>query len=232
MSTHDPSPELRLTTTSYAILTQLALRPWSPYELVQQRVRYFRYTRPLTESAIYREMKRLAVMGVAEGRTEKTGRRSRTVYSITDLGLVQLREWLDTPVAPLALEFEAMIRLFAAPVATEEQISAALEQVLANARTMLEFGSQVRSEFLDGRNPLQEHVYVRAMVVDFRVRLFSLVAEWAEQSLADVRGWEGRSLQDRNRAALQRIEALDLPDPVGPRSADAAIPPRLEETGL
>ena len=56
----DSSPTL--TTTSYAVLAQLAVRPWSTYELAQQRVRYFRYVWPRAESAIYREVKRLAAM--------------------------------------------------------------------------------------------------------------------------------------------------------------------------
>ena len=54
-----------LTTTSYAVLPQLAVRPWSTDELAQQRVRYFRYVWPRAESAIYREVKRLAATGPA-----------------------------------------------------------------------------------------------------------------------------------------------------------------------
>jgi PadR family transcriptional regulator AphA len=50
----DDSPS-GLTTTSYAVLAQLALRPWSTYELARQRVRYFRYVWPRAESAIYRQ---------------------------------------------------------------------------------------------------------------------------------------------------------------------------------
>jgi len=42
----------RLTTTSYAVLAQVAVHPWSTYELAQQRVRYFRYVWPRAESAI------------------------------------------------------------------------------------------------------------------------------------------------------------------------------------
>jgi len=58
----------KLTTTSYAVLAQVAVRPWSTYELAQQRVRYFRYVWPSAESAIYRETKRLASMGLIDGR--------------------------------------------------------------------------------------------------------------------------------------------------------------------
>ena len=71
----------RLTTTSYALLAQLALKPWPAYELVQQRVRYFRYVWPKAESAIYREIKKLADDGLAITTTEHTGRRPRFLRS-------------------------------------------------------------------------------------------------------------------------------------------------------
>src|SRR3982751_5081656 len=95
-----------LTTTSYAILAQLALRPWSTYELARQRVRYFRYVWPRAESSIYREVKRLAAMGLVAAKREYVGKRPRTVYSITETGRQVLREWLDTPVSPFAMDFE------------------------------------------------------------------------------------------------------------------------------
>src|SRR5215218_5681506 len=109
----------QLTTTSYAVLAQVAVRPWSTYELAQQRVRYFRYVWPRAESAIYREVKRLSLMGLIEGKKEYVGKRARTVYSITEKGREALRQWLATPVSPFAMDFEAMIRLFVAPLGTK-----------------------------------------------------------------------------------------------------------------
>ncbi|HZA83005.1 MAG TPA: PadR family transcriptional regulator, partial [Actinomycetes bacterium] len=90
----DPSPA-GLTTTSYAILAQLAVHPWSTYELARQRVRYFRYVWPRAESAIYREVKRLAAMELVAAKREYVGKRPRRVYSITEAGRQTLREWLD-----------------------------------------------------------------------------------------------------------------------------------------
>ena len=74
----------RLTTTSYAVLAQVAVRPWSIYELAQQRVRYFRYVWPRAESAIYREVKRLSSMGLIEGRKEYTGNFSDVSHVYTE----------------------------------------------------------------------------------------------------------------------------------------------------
>lgn len=228
MSTQSPADDIALTTTSYAILTQLALRPWSPYQLVQQRVRYFRFAWPAAESAIYREVKRLADAGLADVRTERTGKRMRTVYSITEAGLEELRAWLDTPVSPFALEFEGMIRLFAAPVGTDDQIARTLQQVQADARDMLEFGAQVRREFLDGRGALQEQIYVRALAVDFFISLLRMVDEWADRTLHEIEGWEGVSIEERNARGRQIFEALPLPDPA--EAVDSTpVPPSSQD---
>src|SRR4030095_9901223 len=89
-----------LTTTSHAVLAQLAVRPWSTYELARQRVRYFRYVCPRPESAIYREVKRLAAMGLVAAKREYVGKRPRTVYSITEAGRPGPRRGPGSPTAP------------------------------------------------------------------------------------------------------------------------------------
>src|SRR6266508_1434101 len=172
MSRARNEPRQSLTTTSYAVLAQLALRPWSTYELARQRIRYFRYVWPRAESAIYREVKRLATMGLIAAERQYVGKRPRTMYSMTEEGRQVLREWLATPVSPFAMDFEAMIRLFIAPLGTKEQIVATLQQVRSDAQEMLRFGGQVKREFLDGRAALQDQVHIRGVAVDFFVSHF------------------------------------------------------------
>ncbi|MEN8039960.1 MAG: PadR family transcriptional regulator [Actinomycetota bacterium] len=203
----------RLTTTSYALLGQLSLRPWSTYELAQQKVRYFRYVWPRAESAIYREVKQLAADGLIEGTRERTGMRSRTVYSITDAGLESLRAWLDTPVSPFAMEFEGMIRLFVAQIGTTDQIVTAIEQVQNDARQMLGFGGEVKLEYLEGRGALQDQVYIRAHAIDFFVSLLNMVDDWTIRTLDEVRDWETRSIEEKNERALQLLAEVPAPTP-------------------
>jgi PadR family transcriptional regulator, regulatory protein AphA len=216
-----------LTTTSHAVLAQLALRPWSTYELARQRVRYFRYVWPRAESAIYREVKRLAAMGLIGAKREYVGKRPRTVYSITDEGRHVLREWLGTPVSPFAMDFEAMIRLFIAPLGTKEQIVRTLQQVRADAQEMLRFGGQVKREFLDGRAALQDQVYIRALAVDFFVSLLRTVDGWAERTLAEIEGWEDLSPDGKNERGLEIFARLPTPTPDEP-SDRTPVPPRTQ----
>ncbi|HEV8681294.1 MAG TPA: PadR family transcriptional regulator [Actinomycetota bacterium] len=216
----------RLTTTSYAVLAQLAVHPWSTYELARQRIRYFRYVWPRAESAIYREVKRLAAMELIGGKREYVGKRPRTVYSITEAGREVLREWLDTPVSPFAMDFEAMIRLFIAPLGTKEQIVATLEQVRGDAQEMLRFGGAVKQEFLEGRAALQDQVYIRALAVDFFVSLLRTVDSWADRTLAEIEGWEDLSADGKNDRGLEIFAQLPVPTPE--HTDRTPMPPRTQ----
>ena len=226
-SPSDPSPP-SLTTTSYAVLAQLAVHPWSTYELAQQRVRYFRYVWPRAESAIYREVKRLDAMELVAAKREYVGKRPRTVYSITEAGRQVLREWLGTPVSPFAMDFEAMIRLFIAPLGTKEQISRhAPEQVRDDAQEMLAFGGAVKQEFLDGRAVLQDQVYIRALAVDFFISHLTTVDSWAERTLAEIQGWKDLSPDGKNDRGLQIMAQVPAPTPGEPTDR-TPVPPRTQ----
>jgi PadR family transcriptional regulator, regulatory protein AphA len=203
----------QLTTTSYAVLAQVAVHPWSTYELAQQRVRYFRYVWPRAESAIYREVKRLSSIGLLSGRRDYVGKRARTVYSITDEGREALRTWLDTPVSPFAMDFEAMIRLFIAPLGTKEQIVTTLKQVRGDAQEMLAFGAAVKQEFLDGIAITQDQVYIRALAMDFFISLLNTVEAWAARTLEEIESWDDLSPDGKNERAIEKIRRLPTPAP-------------------
>jgi hypothetical protein len=134
------------------------------------------------------------------------------VYSITEPGRQVLREWLATPVSPFAMDFEAMIRLFIAPLGTKEQLVATLEQVRDDAQEMLAFGGAVKQEFLEGRAALQDQVYLRAHAVDFFVSLLTTVDDWAERT------------HDRG---LQIIAQIPAPTPGEPTDR-TPVPPRTQ----
>ena len=86
-----------LTTTSYAVLGLLSVKPWSSYELTQQMDRSLGRVWPRAVSKLYEEPKKLASHGLARSATQQDGRRSRTVYSITARGRRALAEWLGQP---------------------------------------------------------------------------------------------------------------------------------------
>jgi PadR family transcriptional regulator AphA len=222
--------ERRLTTTSYALLAQLSLRPWSTYELAQQRVRYFRFVWPRAESAIYREVKHLAAQGLVEGEVGHTGRRKRTVYSITEEGTDALRDWLGTPVSPFSMNFEAMIRLFVAPLGTTDQIVDTLEQVRFDAQEMLKFGGEVKQEYMDGRGALQDEVYVRALAIDFFISLVNTVDTWTDRTLAEINAWDDMTIDERNRRGMELLATVPVATPASP-STETPVAPSSQTRG-
>ena len=206
----------QLTTTSYAVLAEVAVRPWSAYELAEQRVRYFRYVWPRAESAIYREVKRLSKMGLLQDTKEYNGRRPRTVYALTDDGRNALRAWLSTPVAPFSVNFEALLRLIVAPLGTKGDIIGSLEQVRNDAQEMLRFAGAVQQEFIEGINVAQHEIHIRALLVDFFVSLLRTVEEWTQRTLEEIENWNDLELSDEKRErALQTIRELPTYAPDG-----------------
>ena len=86
-----------MTTTSYAILGLLAVKPWTTHELVQQVDRSLRRLWPRAQSKLYEEPKKLVAHGYAKATDDSVGRRRRTRYTITAKGRRALAAWLQEP---------------------------------------------------------------------------------------------------------------------------------------
>jgi PadR family transcriptional regulator AphA len=195
-----------LTTTSYAILGQLALRPWTTYALTAEMRRNLRFFWPRAESAIYAEVKRLAERGLALAELEPVGRRHRTVYAITPAGQQALEDWLATPPKGAVLEFEALLRIFFARNGTREQLLAALEAAQTQAEALLTVGEAIGREYREGRAPFREQADVRAFVFDFLASYGRTIQRWAERTRAEVAAWDDLPPERRAERALQIID--------------------------
>jgi PadR family transcriptional regulator, regulatory protein AphA len=117
------------TTTSYAVLGLLAVQPWTTYELAKQMQRSLRWFWPRAERKLYDEPKRLAEEGLASVTREHTGKRSRSVYTITEAGRAALRDWLSAPFAPPTTEFEGMVKVFFSDAGSRPQLLATIDRI-------------------------------------------------------------------------------------------------------
>lgn len=202
------------TTTSFLILGLLCSRDWSAYELAEQLGRGVTELWPRADRQLYNAPKRLVEDGLASARKERTGERTRTVYSITDAGQEALRSWLGEASAPSALEFEGMIRVLLADQGT-------IEDLRANLRTMADQAIATRDLFAGharfmletrgGTHPDRLHLF--AMVNLFTVGHFDHIARWAEWALDHVEDWPDASspssaMADQAYAVLERSLAI------------------------
>jgi len=158
------------------------------------------------ERMLYEELKRLAAAGYAKAELTHTGRRKRTVYSITRAGLEKLRAWLDHPVNPLAIEFEGLLRIFSAPLGSAMQLNTNLERVRDDLLELREFNDAIAREYLEGRAPFQSQAYVRTMVVEFMTDFVAMAEAWVQRSQAEVAHWRNvRPDAAKMRRARERL---------------------------
>jgi DNA-binding PadR family transcriptional regulator len=209
----------RPTTSTYALLGLLALRPWSAYELAQQATRSLRYAHPRTESHLYEEAKRLLRMGWAKTHTEYVGRRQRTVYEITGDGRLALRAWFATPPRNPQLEFEALLRVLFADQTDHATLDRCLEETAEGARRLYDDAAErlLRPYVTDESAPFPERRHIAALVAAFVADYLRLVERWSEFARDEVRNWprtDGLGMTDRTREILDTVlDGRSLLDP-------------------
>jgi PadR family transcriptional regulator, regulatory protein AphA len=203
----------QLTTTSYAVLSLLALRPWTTYELAKQMKRSLGWIWPRAESRLYEEPKKLVAAGLATSRSEPTGRRRSTVYSITPEGRRALAGWLAEPGAGPVLECEALVKIAYADLGTRDGLLANLATLIDDETAKLRFGEMIARQYLDGLGPFQERLPISGLMWRFLWDYHLAVLRWARWARAEVQAWPDDLSQLDAIAEFSRITAAagDLP---------------------
>jgi PadR family transcriptional regulator AphA len=184
------APSSTLTTTSYALLGLLSLRPWTSYELAQQMQRTLGFIWPRAERKIYDEPKRLEGLGLATAVRDSVGKRPRTTYAITDAGRAALEEWLTTDPEPSSLEFEGMLRVLFADqgdVASLRRSLRAVQRQALEARNRLAAMSAEIAATDGGAFP--DRVHVNALGMRFMIDHYTLVHDWAGWAIEETASW-------------------------------------------
>lgn len=190
----------RLTTTSFAILSLLAVQPWSTYELTQQMDRSVGRMWPRAQSKLYEEPKKLVEHGLAAARTERVGQRPRTVYSITEAGRDALATWLQSPGTGPVLEFEQLLKVSFAENGTKADALATLTAAREWAAERNEENLAAARAYLDGEGPFQHRAAQGLVAGAFFTDFYAMVARWAEWATATVETWPddpGEAVPDR-----------------------------------
>lgn len=179
-----------LTTTSYAVLSLLGVRPWSAYELTQQMGRSLRWFWPKAESLVYEECKKLARHGLASTHREHQGRRPRTVYTITEAGRAALRGWLEQPTAGPRLEFESMLQIAFADHGTRNQLLNNLKAIRAEAERNRDAAHEQARDYAETGGPFPQRLPVIALSGKFFLEFADLLARWAAWAEHAVTEWD------------------------------------------
>jgi PadR family transcriptional regulator AphA len=180
---------VELTTTSYALLGLLALRPWTTYELAQQVQRSLRHLWPVAERQLYEQPKALVAHGLATATRERTGDRPRTVYRITPKGRRQLRRWLADPDGDFAFRSELLLKAFFAEQAGKDVLLDRIRQLqqLVTERTGSE--AALYEATRAAGFPFPERRHVSALVARLGFDLQDAITRWAAWAETEVATW-------------------------------------------
>jgi PadR family transcriptional regulator AphA len=202
----------RLTTTSYAVLSLLAIQPWAVYDLAKLIRRSLHYFWPRAESNLYAEPKRLVEAGYAEAREEWTGERKRSVYTITESGRKAIGEWLATPSTGQRLESEPHLRLLFANYGTKNDLLAVIGRIEADADEVIEHYSALGREYARGAGLFPERIHVNALLATLSIEQARAAAHWARWARAQVSGWTSTTEPDVEWAAETMLRSAEPPD--------------------
>jgi DNA-binding PadR family transcriptional regulator len=177
------------TTTAFAILGMLAIRPMTPYELSKGFDRSLGRFWARARSKLFEIPKHLVDLGFARASRERTGRRPRTVYSITPAGRRALAAWLAEPGAGPEVEFEQLMKVFFAEHGSKDAVVANLETARAWAQVQIAEHIAVGRSYLEGTGPFPERAAQLTVTGMFLAEFAMTVDRWAETALEIVREW-------------------------------------------
>jgi DNA-binding PadR family transcriptional regulator len=101
-----------LSPTAYVVLGMLRHEPRSGYEIKRVVDNSARFFWAASYGQIYPELRKLAELGLVQGRAEPRGGRKRTVFTLTETGREELRRWLAEEVEVLEFRDEGLLKLF------------------------------------------------------------------------------------------------------------------------
>ena len=178
-----------MTTSSYAVLALLDLRPWTAYELTHQAQRSLRYAWPKSERLLYSEPKKLVERGYATTHTEETGKRSSNVYEITEEGRCALGEWAGSRTQPPRFEIEALLKLLFADHGTIDDVLRALDELEADIGEHHDAIVELMASYLDGGHPFPERTHLSVLFATFQIEMFKTIERWIEFARDEIDAW-------------------------------------------
>lgn len=196
----------KLTTTAYAMLGLLSLRPISTYELTRRmRISNLRALWPRAESQVYEEPKKLAAEGLADAKVEFVGDRKRTVYRATPEGRAALREWLGRESDRFRYRYEALVKVAFANFGQLEDLRRTLGEVREEAREDARAMLAVAEARTPGVSPVPERAHLNALADVFILEIIEARLRWAERAEEIVADWSSTQADEATRAQAEEI---------------------------
>jgi PadR family transcriptional regulator AphA len=180
-----------LTTTSYAVLSLIAVQPMTTYQLAKQMERSLRDVWPRAESVIYEEPKKLVAAGLATATVAHTGRRRSTTYAVTGAGRKALKQWLAVPGAPPNIEFEALLKVAFADHGDLDALRHNVAAIATMADERADYVADRIAQYRLSGGPFPGRLPITMLVARFHQEQSAAAQRWARWAQTQVDSWDG-----------------------------------------
>jgi DNA-binding PadR family transcriptional regulator len=179
-----------LTTTSYAVLSVLSLRPHSTYDITRQMRLSLHYMWPRAESNVYAEPRRLVEAGLASAREEWNGQRRRTMYAITDAGRAALAAWLASPSSQPRHESEALVKVMFAENGTRADLLRSIRELAESSEIAVRHLRDIAERYAVNEGEYPARFGLSGLALGLAAEQHAATLRWARWAERVVRGWK------------------------------------------
>jgi len=185
----------------HAILTSLAERPGTGYEIGQQFQRSIGYFWSATHQQIYRTLKKLHADGlVTYEDIAQDGRPDKKVYTVSDAGRDVLREWTMSPTPVQPLRSDLGVKLRAAEFGDLATIIGEMRSHREQAQAQLDLYRGWENEFYPQPDQLTGRKLHQYLVLRGGIRASQATVDWCDETIAGLQRELDESLVDAGTA--------------------------------
>jgi len=192
--------------TRYAVLGMLAIGKRSGYDLKKEFERRMSHFWAESLGQIYPTLKQLLDEGMVRAhRDSGTGRRVRTVYSITARGRKELSAWLQDPPQTEQVRNEMLLKLYFGPELGVESAVTHLSRFETEQRRVLEVMEGFQPEIAEVAESGEQELFWKITLASGLHVIRARIA-WCQEARCMLEKWRQSEGQTKPRA-LRRLEA-------------------------
>ena len=172
----------------HAILGFVNEKPRSGYDLKKAFDSSVAHFWPANQSQIYRTLDRLTRAGMLEVQViQQDGKPNRKVYHITESGLMELQDWLATPLPLTALRETFFIQFYWANVISHDELVRLLEDKTLKHEARLKLYVETLKRFEETPPDGVWDKVLQPMIVEAGIAQEEAWLSWIEKALERVR---------------------------------------------
>lgn len=173
------------TSTDFAILGMLTLKPMSGYEIRQLMSQSIAHFWSESYGQLYPSLKKLETGGLVNKRTEPGQKRDKHVYTVTPEGRERLQEWLAMAPRPQPPRSELLLKLFflsaESPPISAEHVARARAAAIDDLKHLGFLAEKLRHEY--GEDP---RLPQWLCTLSFSRQQSEAIVRWADETLLSL----------------------------------------------